>query len=620
MNLEEEIQIMEMKESYSLTGFGKEINEKLAIKGMIESNYTLSLEEANNQDIEADESEQGIEQPEQAPDPRELTIPGPNASIITDEQIPEPEQVNDNAGDDWAPGRKSKVLALGTAVIILIAAIMGLLYTTSGGLTGQMTGHTTVTRDVQKVVDFNQAFSQATETQLELSNIISFKISGKLEGTGAKVKLRINGTDYLVADIVNPSIGNLKTGTVQATAEETPQYTITTDKSSYLPGESVTISITPDAENKSLYVSYGEQTQKLESNTYTPEVLGEYQAIVLITLPDNILRLETNFTVGNETITETPEPAPPETTGYEFTALCAETCTIPLTTNPVLIIEPTENSTLTITGITTTQERENNAPVQVQVIPDMTIKQGETAILELDKYFSDPDGDTIQYDLNEIPGINATIAQNTLTITSANLGVYIAYVYATDGDKLATSNTFEITVNPAETTSQGQETNTTINETTPEPVITADPCTVGDINQKPSYCFAGIEDQVYQELSAPLENREGALLGRFNKFGNLIIKGLLVQGTTGEPATDDFKIGITETVDYKETTTYTAWISKETGNLYLKGIVHEEQEALQPPQFDSYTIQNKFGIVLAYFDERTGDLYLKGNIVQLGKI
>lgn len=639
MNLEEEIQIMEMKESYSLTGFGKEINEKLAIKGIVENNYTLSLEEANNPDIEADESGQEIEQSEQIPEPGEMTIPGPNASIMTDEPVPELEQSNesDNDRDEWTPGRRNKVLALGTAVIILIAAIMGVLYTNSGGLAGQLTGHTTLTREIQEVTDFNQAFSQVTETQLELSNIISFKISGILEGTSARVKLRINGTEYLVADIVKPESEQQLTG--QVTGEETPQYTITTDKSSYLLGETVTVTIAPDtetssqaadpekasfSENKSLYVSYGEQTQKLETNTYTPEALGEYQAIALITLPDNILRLETNFTVSDEIITETPEPAPPETTGYEFTALCTETCTIPPTTNPVLIIEPAESSTLTIIEITVMQERENNAPVQVQVIPDLTIAQGETATLDLNEYFSDTDGDVVQYDINEIPEIETTITQNTLTITSANPGVYTVYIYATDGDKLVTSNTFEITINPAEATGEGQ--GTTANETepiteiTPEPVITADPCTVADINQRPSYCFAGIEDQVYQDLSAPLENTEGALLGRFNKFGNLIIKGLLVQGTTGEPETDDFKVGITETVDYKETTTYTAWISKETGNLYLKGIVHEEQEALQPPQFDSYTIQNKFGIVLAYFDERTGDLYLKGNIVQLGKI
>jgi hypothetical protein len=171
-----------------------------------------------------------------------------------------------------------------------------------------------------------------------------------------------------------------------------------------------------------------------------------------------------------------------------------------------------------------------------------------------------------------------------------------------------------------------ETTNETINETAPpgetitEPPVLTDPCSIPDINQRPSYCFAGIEDKIYQDLSAPLENREGELLGRFNKFGNLIIKGLIVQEATGEPEADDFEIGYTETIDFMETTIYTAWISKATGNLYLRGGVREEQETLQPQQFDTFIIQNKLGIILAYFDERTGDLYIKGNIVQLGKI
>ena len=383
MNLEEEIQIMEMKESYSLTGFGKEIEEKLAIKGIDESNYTPSLEEENNQAIEADDSGQGIEQPEQAPEPGEMTIPGPNASIITDEQIPEPIQnnENDNDRDEWTSARKSRVLALGAAAIILIIAIAGIILTNSGGLTG----YTIATREIQQATELNQVFNQYTETQLELNNIIGLKISGKLEGTGARVILRINGTDYLVADIINPATQN------QTAPEQAPQYAISTDKTSYAIGEAVTLIITPDTENKSLYVSFGEQTQKLEANTYTPEAIGEYQAIALIVLTDNILRLETNFTVSNESINETtppetpaPEPTPQETAGYEFTAICTDTCNIPENSNPILIIETEENSTLTITQITTTQQKENNAPIQIQVIPDINLISGQATTLNLD--------------------------------------------------------------------------------------------------------------------------------------------------------------------------------------------------------------------------------------------
>ncbi len=308
-------------------------------------------------------------------------------------------------------------LGIAGAILVVIAVIS--IFSQQGLLTP--TGFIVGQKQVQQAIDFNQTFSQYTETQLELGNMTGLKISGKLEGTGAKVILRINGTDYLVADIINPAAQN------QTMPEQAPQYTISTDKTSYAIGEAVTLIITPDIENKSLYVSYGEQTQKLEANTYIPETIGEYQAIGLIVLPDNILRLETNFTVRNESINETtpietptPGPTPQETAGYEFSGLCTETCNIPETSNAILIIETAENSTLTITQITAIQTRENQAPEQTHTIPDLTIKQGETATLNLNNYFSDPDNDTVQYDINQIPEIESTINQNILTITSTN--------------------------------------------------------------------------------------------------------------------------------------------------------------------------------------------------------
>jgi len=560
--------------------------------------------------------------------------------VMMDEKYPITNQeefvneIHDQTSKDQAQHSKNKKtrmqLGIAGAILVVIAVIS--IFSQQGPFTP--TGFVIGEKQVQKAIDFNQAFSQYTETQLELGNITGLKISGRLEGAGARVKLRINGTDYLVADIINPTRQN------QTAPEQAPQYIISTDKTSYVIGETVTVTVTPGTENKSLYVSYGEQTQILDANTYITQELGEYQAIALITLPDDILRIETNFTVGNESTNETtpietptPENLPEQTNTYEFSGLCTETCNIPESSSAILIIETSENSTVTITQITTTQNKENQAPEQTRVIADITQTTQETTTLDLNEYFSDPDNDTVQYDINEIPEIDAAISQNILTITSANPGTYTAYIYATDGDKLVTSNTFQITIITAEaenpdnqTNSLNETTNETINETAPpgetitEPPVLTDPCSSPDINQRPSYCFAGIEDKIYQDLSAPLENREGELLGRFNKFGNLIIKGLIVQEATGEPEADDFKIGYTETIDFMETTIYTAWISKATGNLYLRGGVREEQETLQPQQFDTFIIQNKLGIILAYFDERTGDLYIKGNIVQLGKI
>jgi hypothetical protein len=530
--------------------------------------------------------------------------------------------------------KKKKVLLLSAAATIIFLAILGLLFTTPGALTG----FTTANREVQQTINFNQSFNQYTETQLDLGTITGLKISGNLEGTGAKIILRINGTDYLVADITNPNIVNLTTETEPAPPEQIPQYSITTDKSSYLLGETVTITVTPDTENKSLYVSYGEQTQILENNTYLTQNLGEHQAIALITLPNDILRIETNFTVTNESTNETTStenltppsepPLPEQTSTYEFSGLCAETCNIPETSNAILIIETSENSTLTITQITTTQNKENQAPEQTQTIPDITQTTQETTTLDLNKYFSDPDNDTIQYDINQIPEIDATISQNILTIASATPGIYTAYIYATDGDKLVTSNTFTITIISATTetpTETNQTTNTTTNETIPitnttETPTATDPCSNPDLNLRPSTCFVGLEEQAFESLSLPLQDRQRGNVGMFTRFGNLIIKGMLVQGASGTPNDNDFQIGFTENSEFNQTNIMTVWIDSETGNLYLKGKIYENQEILEPAQYNTYVIRNKFGLILGYFDQLKGDLYLRGNIVQLGKV
>ena len=118
----------------------------------------------------------------------------------------------------------------------------------------------------------------------------------------------------------------------------------------------------------------------------------------------------------------------------------------------------------------------------------------------------------------------------------------------------------------------------------------------------------------------PVQNKKRERVGLFTRFGNLIIKGLLVQNATGEPDKDEFEVGFSETRNFEETRTSTAWIDTETGNMYLRGRIYENQEILNPSQFNTLIIRNKYGMILGYFDERKGDLYLRGNIVQLGRI
>jgi hypothetical protein len=537
---------------------------------------------------------------------------------------------------------KRKVLIEGVAIVFVLLAFAGFMLTSDGSLTGYITA----TKQVQEIINYNQTFDHYTETQLDLANLTSLKISGVLEGTGAKVKLRINGIDYTVANIANPAfassqITGMATGDGTGATEQI--YALTSDKASYSLGETVTLTVAPEVDNKSFYVIIRDLTQKLDANTFITQHPGEHQAIAIIVLPSDMLRLEVNFTVTEATSNGTPiEPPlttnetnqtnetnttvipeiPPETpTGYQFVSLCLETCNLAQASNPILIVEPDENSTLTIRTIEVVQTRENQAPVQDKNIPDITLAPGQPTTLDLNDYFSDPDRDVVQYDINNIPEINATIVdQHNLMIMSETPGTYVAYIYATDGNKLTTSNTFQIIINEA---NQTPTTPIISNETLPAnatPNEIADQCSNPDLNLRPSTCFIGVEEQAFASLAISIQDNKRQTMGLFTRFGNLIIRGLLIQDATGEPNPNDFQLGFSQINGFVETKTNTAWIASGTGNLYITGKIYENQDTLQPSQDNAFVIRNKFGLVLGYFDEINGDLYLRGNLVQLGKI
>jgi hypothetical protein len=559
---------------------------------------------------------------------RKLELPKPTEKETKNKKLLDQENQQEQERKEKNHKRKTNLIFTSAAAILLILLTIATIYTNNNALTGYITA----TKETQQLIRYNQAYQQNTETQLELANITSLRISGTLQGTSAKIKLRINNTDYLIADITNQQEQNQATGL--ATGEE-PTYSISTDKTNYVLGETITITITPGAENKSLYVNYGEETHKLEGNTYTPEVIGEYTAIALIVLPNDILRLETNFTITeqpNETTQNTttnqttqpetpaePTPEPALTTGYEFTNLCTETCSLAETSNPVLIIELEPNTTLTITELIITQNKENSAPEQTHNIPDISLATGQTTTLDLNQYFTDTDEDTIQYDINEIPEINAQITQNTLTITSQQTGTYTAFIYATDGDKLTTSNTFQITIqeqtNQTTTNETIPITNETTNQTTEPtnslPEITD--CSTPDPNKRPLECLNSAE--YFQEQTLFITNNAREPIARITSIGNLILSGEVIENESFQPDSGDYTIGYEDSFGSRYTT---VWFESKTGNLHLAGALHEEMiNEVPTPGF--FALRNKKGIVLIWADSITGDLFVRGNVIPYRK-
>jgi len=523
-----------------------------------------------------------------------------------------------HVAEDDGQKRKNIVTISAAAIILIMLAIVGILYTNPEALSG----FAVVMPHIQ-TFELGSTFSQLTETQLNITNITSFKITGMLEGTGAIVRLRTDGGEYIVASLNNSAEKNILT-----------EYSLKTDKIAYALGENVSVITSPEVAEKSIYIINGEDAILLApSETYYASQPGEYIVRALLTLPNDILRLETTFRVLNETGIETAtgentvtqlvnESTNQTNITYAFTEACEQTCTISETSNPVLIVEPEEGSNLTITSIVAVQNRENLAPQQIITIPDIAISTGQEKTISLNKYFIEPDLETIQYDINSIPELATSITQDQLTISSTQPGEYTAYIYATDGQDLVTSNTFLITVIENDLTlneSINETTNITINETINETellnlsmnITNVTDCSATNPNERPLECMYQNTTDFFAEQEIMLYDMDRVPVARFTPIGNLLIKGEVITYSNSTPGTRDYRIGY---VDIDGNNIATIWISTETGDLHLMGNLYEENANLEP-MAGSFSIINKRSIFLAYADQYNGEMHIRGNII-----
>ncbi|MDE0075100.1 MAG: leucine-rich repeat protein [Gammaproteobacteria bacterium] len=83
----------------------------------------------------------------------------------------------------------------------------------------------------------------------------------------------------------------------------------------------------------------------------------------------------------------------------------------------------------------TEPEPANQAPEAVGTIPDQTVAEGESAVVNLSLYFSDPDGDELTYEAssNDPAVATASVSGSALTISGVAVGRARVTASATDG-------------------------------------------------------------------------------------------------------------------------------------------------------------------------------------------
>ena len=93
-----------------------------------------------------------------------------------------------------------------------------------------------------------------------------------------------------------------------------------------------------------------------------------------------------------------------------------------------------------------TSEPSNQAPQAVGSMPDLEISVGQTDSQDVTEYFSDPDGDTLSYEVESSATSVATasVTGSGISVTGATEGTVT--VTANDQDGLSATQSFEVTV------------------------------------------------------------------------------------------------------------------------------------------------------------------------------
>lgn len=92
-----------------------------------------------------------------------------------------------------------------------------------------------------------------------------------------------------------------------------------------------------------------------------------------------------------------------------------------------------------------------NRPPTTSGVPDQTILEGQAYQLDLNNYFSDPDGQSLIYSAQNLPA-GLSLSGNLISGTPSATGVSPVSVTAVDPGGLSVSTSFQLTVDPAPTT------------------------------------------------------------------------------------------------------------------------------------------------------------------------
>lgn len=510
-----------------------------------------------------------------------------------------------------------KIVFSGATVIMLILTVISLF--TGQGITGFVAYEPLTT-----------PFTITEHTNITLNEALTaIRVSGSHSGH-AEIYAWIAGERLLVYN-----------GTA-----ELPSTRILTDKTEYELNETVVVTVYPLNSSHTLWLTMPNNERVPVFEPFVTEQEGLHLLEAIVNDSGAISKVSTTYDV----VANSDGAPRVEEARATFTNVCGKACNV---NNSITELELITDDTLTIDEFII-ENAENNAPIASATIPDIVMNVGENTSVDLSNYFVDPDNDDLLFDINNMIGVNENIDGNALLLRADIPGTYAATVYASDLVAL-TQNTFTITVNEAEipiepatnatnttnatnmsteenitnpnntnnsiqnvtTNTTSENINTTTNKTEPTiPTnttnisITLD-CSNPDPNARPLECLQNDTIRYFPDQSIMITNNDRGAVARISPIGNLLLTGDYYENSVINAPSNDYTIGYRD--EYNNYVA-TIWFETNSGNLYVKGKVVEENSNLQPAK-GSYILRNDRGVVLAWADPQVGNFYVRGNII-----
>jgi hypothetical protein len=289
--------------------------------------------------------------------------------------------------------------------------------------------------------------------------LTSVKLTGYIEGNGSvKVLLRSGEKTFLVLDSsllpgmnftvpeneTNQTAGALENVTGAAEQNQSIENQTMQNETTPLPQENIT--------------SDNNATSNETEGGITGNLIAEENVSQNLTEPLNATQQPANesqenatgnFTgpsendAENATTPEIPENQTIQNQTFRFEDICIGTCTLPeLNESSYSLTFEIENGTVLYIESIRYSILRYEAPVNLPPtgqIPDQTVSVNQTLAINLSRYFSDPDDDTLAYSVDS-PINDSFIDADILAITPSQEGNFSLTVSATDGKAVVFSS------------------------------------------------------------------------------------------------------------------------------------------------------------------------------------